>query len=65
MPTRLPRYIMTMTVLVYVVPVMLMASCYYQAARFLTKAHANGEATTYDWASHRNVNKVGRCGLYC
>ncbi|ROT69935.1 peropsin [Penaeus vannamei] len=53
-------YIMTVTVLVYFVPLCLMCSCYYQAAKFLHRAHETGDAVySYDWASERNVTKMG------
>ncbi|XP_042881084.1 visual pigment-like receptor peropsin [Penaeus japonicus] len=53
-------YIMTVTVMVYFVPLCLMCSCYYQAARFLHRAHETGDAVySYDWASERNVTKMG------
>ncbi|XP_045598832.2 visual pigment-like receptor peropsin isoform X2 [Procambarus clarkii] len=53
-------YIMTLLVLVYVVPLILMCSCYYQAARFLRHARDNGHAIyAYEWANENNVTRMG------
>jgi len=53
-------YIMMASIMVYMVPCMIMASCYYQASKYLHQARQQGDTQTkYDWANENNVNKMG------
>jgi len=53
-------YIMMASIMVYMVPCMIMASCYYQASKYLHNAKQQGDTgIKYDWANENNVNKMG------
>nr|AMP19653.1 peropsin [Euphausia superba] len=53
-------YIMMASIMVYMVPCMIMTSCYYQSAKYLRQARKQGNSTIkYDWATESNVNKMG------
>ncbi|XP_071542347.1 visual pigment-like receptor peropsin isoform X2 [Panulirus ornatus] len=53
-------FIMVSCFMVYLLPLIIITTCYYQASRYLHQARQSGDSTSaLDWANEKNVTKMG------